>query len=127
MHEQTKTNVQKTSDGSVVDVDGKVIYFSVDRFIKDICEGDCCFICGAAPETTDFNNEHIPVVVKKVVASSYATLSSSSAGFDGFNQTSCGASQFRVGPLQRCGCFAFAASYTATRLARRAASAPAWR
>lgn len=49
----------KTDDGSVVDEDGKVIFLSSERFISDICIGDCCFICGAAPHEKPFNNEHI--------------------------------------------------------------------
>jgi hypothetical protein len=47
------------SDGSIEDNNGKVIYFSTDRFIADIVEGDCCFICGRSPNQTTFNNEHI--------------------------------------------------------------------
>lgn len=49
----------KTPDGSVVDANGKVIFFSNDRFVDDICLGECCFICGAHPEQKKFNNEHI--------------------------------------------------------------------
>lgn len=49
----------KTKDGSIVDETGKVLYFSIERFIQEICEGDCCFICGASPETKSFNDEHI--------------------------------------------------------------------
>jgi len=30
-----------------------------ERFKRDIVEGDCCFICGAAPGTKHFNGEHI--------------------------------------------------------------------
>jgi hypothetical protein len=30
-----------------------------ERFIEDICLGDCCFICGAKPDEKPFNNEHI--------------------------------------------------------------------
>lgn len=48
-----------TNDGSIVDDTGKVIFFSVERFVKDICEGNCCFICGASPSEVQFNNEHI--------------------------------------------------------------------
>lgn len=48
-----------TEDGSVIDAKGKVIFFSTERFIKDICLGDCCFICGAKPHERPFNNEHI--------------------------------------------------------------------
>ena len=49
----------KTSDGSVVDQSGKVIFFSTERFVQDICLGNCCFICGAKPGEKDFNDEHI--------------------------------------------------------------------
>jgi hypothetical protein len=48
-----------TNDGSIVDGAGKVIYFSVERFVKDICLGSCCFICGADPAQKNFNNEHV--------------------------------------------------------------------
>lgn len=49
----------KTHDDSIVDESGKVIYFSTHRFIKDIALGSCCFICGAAPNTRPFNDEHV--------------------------------------------------------------------
>jgi hypothetical protein len=49
----------KTDDGSVVNTKGKVIFFSTERFVNDICLGDCCFICGAKPGEKQFNNEHI--------------------------------------------------------------------
>ncbi len=48
-----------TEDGSVVDAKGKVICFSAERFVNDICLGDCCFICGAKPGEKQFNDEHI--------------------------------------------------------------------
>lgn len=50
---------QKTSDGSFVNSDGKVAYFSCERFVRDICDGDCCFICGASPRSVPFNDEHV--------------------------------------------------------------------
>ena len=49
----------RTEDGSVVDDTGKVIYFSLERFVRDIGLGDCCFICGASPSDVPFNNEHV--------------------------------------------------------------------
>ena len=49
----------QTSDGSVEDATGKVIFFSTQRFVREICEGDCCFICGAHPGSKDFNDEHV--------------------------------------------------------------------
>lgn len=48
-----------SDDGSVIDESGKVIYFSTERFIKEICLGNCCFICGASQYERQFNNEHV--------------------------------------------------------------------
>lgn len=47
------------NDGSIEDQNGKVIFFSLDRFISDIVNGNCCFICGVRPAQAEFNNEHI--------------------------------------------------------------------
>lgn len=49
----------KTSDGSIEDHTGKVLFFSKDRFVTDICLGRCCFICGARPGSKVFNDEHV--------------------------------------------------------------------
>ena len=49
----------KTTDGSIVDNGGRVIYFSAKRFVSDICLGNCCFICGVPPNEAAFNNEHV--------------------------------------------------------------------
>jgi hypothetical protein len=46
-------------DGSVLDRDGRIIFFSVERFIADIANGDCCFICGARRDAVPFNDEHV--------------------------------------------------------------------
>ncbi len=51
--------MRKTPDGSIIDDKGQVVFFSVSRFIKDICELDCCFICGASRDTKEFNDEHV--------------------------------------------------------------------
>src|SRR5437762_2924632 len=47
------------ADDTVVDGTGKIIYFGLQRFLNDICLGDCCFICGARPGEKPFNNEHV--------------------------------------------------------------------
>jgi hypothetical protein len=49
----------KHRDGSLEDEEGRVIFFSFDRFVNDICEGDCCFMCGASPKEKEFNEEHV--------------------------------------------------------------------
>jgi hypothetical protein len=48
-----------TADGSVLASNGKIIFFSLARFISDIANGDCCFICGAQREGVPFNEEHV--------------------------------------------------------------------
>lgn len=49
----------RTPDGSFVDRTGRVLYFSTDRFIADICQGEACFICGRRYDSELFNDEHI--------------------------------------------------------------------
>jgi hypothetical protein len=44
---------------TVLDQAGAVIYFSLERFVRDLCLGDHCFICGATPGTVSFNDEHV--------------------------------------------------------------------
>lgn len=51
--------ISRTSDGSIIDAGGRVLYFSIERFIEDICIGQCCFICGRHPDNTAFNDEHV--------------------------------------------------------------------
>jgi hypothetical protein len=46
-------------DGTIVDDDGRIVYFSVERFVRDIAQGDCCFLCGVSPNGARFNNEHV--------------------------------------------------------------------
>lgn len=47
------------SDGSAVDEVGKVLFFSPERFVRDIVKGDRCFICGASRSDGTFNDEHV--------------------------------------------------------------------
>lgn len=46
-------------DDTIIDADGKVVYFGLERFVRDICLSDCCFICGAKPNDKTFNDEHV--------------------------------------------------------------------
>lgn len=48
-----------TPDGSIISDDGRVLFFSTERFVRDICLGDCCFICGCSPSDRAFTREHI--------------------------------------------------------------------
>jgi hypothetical protein len=48
----------KTQDGSLIR-GRNVLYFSYDRFVKDIVQGSRCFMCGANPELVQFNDEHV--------------------------------------------------------------------
>lgn len=45
--------------GSILDGQGKVVFYSADRFIKEIVNEDRCFICGRLRATTVFNDEHV--------------------------------------------------------------------
>jgi hypothetical protein len=38
---------------------GEIIFFGLQHFLNDIVKGNCCFICGAEPESKEFNDEHI--------------------------------------------------------------------
>jgi hypothetical protein len=49
----------RTEDGSVYSLDGRLLCCSVPRFVNDIVLGSCCFVCGARPGTTQFNDEHV--------------------------------------------------------------------
>lgn len=55
----TDREYRVTEDGSVVTRDGRIAFFSISRFKRDICGGNCCFICGAHPDQTEFNDEHV--------------------------------------------------------------------
>lgn len=48
-----------TSEGSVRDANGKIVFFTADHFLRDIVSGDCCFICGATRAEKTFNDEHV--------------------------------------------------------------------
>jgi hypothetical protein len=48
-----------TPDNSVLDDKGRIIFFSLPRFIADISQGSDCFVCGVKPDTVPFNDEHI--------------------------------------------------------------------
>jgi hypothetical protein len=49
----------KDRDGTIKDESGNIIFFSYERFLTDICEGDNCFMCGASPKDKEFNEEHV--------------------------------------------------------------------
>lgn len=46
-------------DETILDENGKILLFSCDRFVRDIVEDECCFVCGARPGSKIFNDEHI--------------------------------------------------------------------
>lgn len=53
------TDSKQFENSTIVNSKGQIIFFSLERFIKEIAKGDCCFICGASPTDKEFNNEHI--------------------------------------------------------------------
>jgi hypothetical protein len=46
-------------DPTIIGDDERILLFSCERFVMDIVDGDCCFVCGAAPDTKIFNDDHI--------------------------------------------------------------------
>lgn len=48
-----------TTPKTIVSLDGRILFFELNHFIRDIVKGDCCFICGAYPQKKDFNDEHV--------------------------------------------------------------------
>lgn len=44
---------------TIINSQGKILFFGLKKFIDDIVNGNCCFICGANPQTKTFNNEHV--------------------------------------------------------------------
>jgi hypothetical protein len=46
-------------DGSIIDDLGRVVFYSADRFVREIVDEDRCFICGRQRTSTVFNDEHV--------------------------------------------------------------------
>jgi hypothetical protein len=46
-------------DGSIIDDQGRVVFYSADRCMKEIVDEDRCFICGRLRIGTVFNDEHV--------------------------------------------------------------------
>lgn len=44
---------------TVLSLDNRILFYELNHFIKDIVDGNCCFICGALPNSKEFNDEHI--------------------------------------------------------------------
>ena len=52
-------NFNILSNKIIKDSTGKILFFSKERFEKDIVNGDHCFVCGAKTSEKEFNSEHI--------------------------------------------------------------------
>jgi hypothetical protein len=48
-----------SESNTVINSKGEIVYFGLEHFINDIAKGNSCFICGAKPESKQFNDEHI--------------------------------------------------------------------
>ncbi|AXT59287.1 hypothetical protein D1816_02630 [Aquimarina sp. AD10] len=44
---------------TILNSKGQIVFYNLQDFIKSIIENDNCFICGASPDSKDFNDEHI--------------------------------------------------------------------
>lgn len=53
------TILKELDEENFTDENGKIILFSYKNFVRDICDGNNCFICGARPDEKEFNDEHI--------------------------------------------------------------------
>jgi hypothetical protein len=52
---EKEPNISKT----IINGKGEIVFFGLKHFLDDIANGDCCFICGAKPDSKEFNDEHI--------------------------------------------------------------------
>lgn len=48
-----------TQDGSVAEQDGRIVCFSLERFISEIAQGEGCFLCGTRGGATVLGEEHV--------------------------------------------------------------------
>lgn len=53
------SNMVELSNQTLVDDDGKILFFGFEQFVDEIFNGDNCFICGAKPSDKLFNDEHV--------------------------------------------------------------------
>jgi len=51
--------MEPTHSKTIINKDGKIIFFGLEQFLDDIAKGECCFICGAKPDSKEFNDEHV--------------------------------------------------------------------
>src|SRR6266702_1774238 len=59
MDSKASSRIWKTTDGSFLDDNDRFLFFSTERFVRDICLGHSCLICGADPKQKLFNDEHV--------------------------------------------------------------------
>lgn len=52
-------NIRILNNNTVIDDDGKIIFFDKESFEDKIISKSHCFICGKSRETKEFNDEHI--------------------------------------------------------------------
>lgn len=55
----TKEEFLSRDDIDVIDPSGKVLFFSIGRFMDSVAGENVCFICGADPNSVTFNYEHV--------------------------------------------------------------------
>jgi len=47
------------ADRSITSPSGKILFFSGERFQREIVDGDACFLCGTSRDKSAFNDEHV--------------------------------------------------------------------
>src|SRR5690242_14546242 len=48
-----------TDDNSIYDQGGTYVFIGIQQFVRDIVNGNCCFLCGTSDTLVSFNNEHV--------------------------------------------------------------------
>ncbi|WP_415885000.1 hypothetical protein ACMXYO_10085 [Neptuniibacter sp. QD37_6] len=59
LNQEGLSSFSKHQDGTITDNKGEIVLFGFERFKSQICEGDCCFLCGISQGEAEFNDEHI--------------------------------------------------------------------
>jgi hypothetical protein len=51
--------MKKNENNTIIDSEGKILFFGLNDFLTEIAQKNNCFICGAEPSTKKFNDEHV--------------------------------------------------------------------
>lgn len=49
----------KKENGNILSSDGRILLYSIENFVLDVCNKEACFICGIERRDAEFNDEHV--------------------------------------------------------------------